>query len=169
MEIKRCWAMPNKNTFCINPIIQLINRYNETKSDMCIDPFANNSKVANITNDLNIKYDTNYHLDAIKFLQLFKDKSIDCVLFDPPYSLRQLKECYEGVGLCLNQHNTQSFWSDCKDEIRRVIKSNGLVISCGWNTSGVGKSYGFEIIEILIVSHGGHHNDTLVTVERKVI
>ena len=25
--------MPNKNTFCIKPIIQLINRYNETKSE----------------------------------------------------------------------------------------------------------------------------------------
>lgn len=27
---------------------------------------------------------------------------------------------------------------------------------------------GFEIIEILLVAHGLHHNDTIVTVERKI-
>jgi hypothetical protein len=32
----------------------------------------------------------------------------------------------------------------------------------------MGKNRGFEIVEILIVAHGGHHNDTLVTVERKL-
>ena len=28
--------------------------------------------------------------------------------------------------------------------------------------------YGFEIVEILLVPHGGWHNDTIVTVERKI-
>lgn len=31
------------------------------------------------------------------------------------------------------------------------------------------KKYGFEIIEILLVAHGGWHNDTIVTVEKKVL
>ena len=35
--------------------------------------------------------------------------------------------------------------------------------------SGIGKKYGFEIEEILLVPHGGWHNDTIVVVERKVI
>ena len=34
--------------------------------------------------------------------------------------------------------------------------------------AGDGKKYGFEIIEILLVAHGGWHNDTIVTVEKKV-
>lgn len=29
------------------------------------------------------------------------------------------------------------------------------------------KNRGFEIIEIMLVAHGGNHNDTIVTVERK--
>lgn len=33
---------------------------------------------------------------------------------------------------------------------------------------GIGKKNGFEIIEILLVAHGGMHNDTIVTVERKL-
>lgn len=32
---------------------------------------------------------------------------------------------------------------------------------------GVLEKYGFEIEEILLVPHGGWHNDTIVTVERK--
>jgi len=32
----------------------------------------------------------------------------------------------------------------------------------------MGKKMGFELIEILLVCHGSDHNDTIVTVERKV-
>lgn len=49
----------------------------------------------------------------------------------------------------------------------KPIKPNGLAISCGWNSGGFGKMLGFEIVEILLVAHGGNHNDTIVTVERK--
>jgi len=40
------------------------------------------------------------------------------------------------------------------------------VISFGWNSGGIGKTNGFEILEILLVAHGAH-NDTICTVERK--
>lgn len=32
---------------------------------------------------------------------------------------------------------------------------------------GIGKTLGFNIEEILLVAHGGWHNDTICTVERK--
>ncbi len=48
------------------------------------------------------------------------------------------------------------------------MKKDGIVISFGWNTNGIGKTKGFEIIEILMVAHGGSHNDTICTVERKL-
>jgi hypothetical protein len=38
----------------------------------------------------------------------------------------------------------------------------------GWNSSGIGIKRGFELIEVLLVCHGGSHNDTIVTVERKI-
>ena len=63
------------------------------------------------------------------------------VLYDPPYSSRQLTECYRKLELS---------------------------VSADWNSGGIGKSLGFEQIEIMLVAHGGHHNDTIVTVERKV-
>lgn len=46
------------------------------------------------------------------------------------------------------------------------MKPNVIVISFGWNSNGIGKTKGLEIIEILIVAHGGQHNDTICTVER---
>ncbi len=36
------------------------------------------------------------------------------------------------------------------------------------NSMGMGKNRGFEIQRILLVPHGGNHNDTIVTVEKKL-
>ena len=34
--------------------------------------------------------------------------------------------------------------------------------------NGIGKTRGFETLEILLVAHCGNHNDTIITVERKI-
>ena len=166
MEIERVWAMPNSKTFSIKPIEQIIKKYAFGK---IIDPFANNSKIATITNDIDREYDTDYHLDALEFLKLFDDNSVDTVLYDPPYSPRQVSECYKKLKMTVNMNTTQSsYWSKQKKEIGRIVKKNGIVITCSWNSGGIGKKYGFEIVEILLVSHGGWHNDTIVTIEKKI-
>lgn len=68
-----------------------------------------------------------------------------------------------------NEIRLQSFYgSNQKKEIARITKKGVYVITCGWNSGGIGKSNGFEIVEILLVPHGGWHNDTIVTVERKI-
>ena len=55
MEINRVWSMPNKNTFTIKPILEIFNRYKPTNEDaIIIDPFANTSRLATITNDIDI-------------------------------------------------------------------------------------------------------------------
>ena len=158
--------MPNSNTFEIKPIRELIDKYTY---GLIIDPFANKNKLANITNDLDEQYETDYHMDALDFLKTFDDNSIDCVLYDPPYSPRQVSECYKKLGKSVNMKTTQaSYWSKQKEQIGRIVKNNGIVITCGWNSGGIGKKYGFQIIEILLVAHGGWHNDTIVTVEKKI-
>ena len=159
--------MPNKNTFDIKPIKELIQ--SELTDGTWIDPFANQNKLATITNDLNPAYDTNYHMDALDFLKTFQNESIDGVLYDPPYSPRQVTECYQGVGINVTSETTRaSFWSNQKKEISRIVKPGGKVITFGWNSGGIGRKYGFEITRILLVPHGGWHNDTICTVEVKV-
>ena len=167
MIINRVWAMPNSNTFSIKPIRELIAKYLHGVS---IDPFANSNTLALHTNDLDTQYDTNFHLDATDFLKLFNDNSVDTVLYDPPYSPRQVSECYKKLDKTVDMKTTQaSYWADQKAEIARIVKPNGIVITCAWDSGGIGKKYGFEIQEILLVAHGGWHNDTIVTVERKRI
>jgi hypothetical protein len=163
----RVWEMPNRNTFDIKCISRLIHKYHK-KEMLSLDPFANKNRIAKFTNDLDPSMGTDYCMDAIDFLFQFKDESVDFILYDPPYSPRQVSECYKKMGLAVNMQTTQSsFWGNLKKEISRVVKGGGIVISFGWNTNGIGKTKGFEIIEILTVAHGGQHNDTLCTVERK--
>lgn len=53
------------------------------------------NKLATVTNDLDAQYDTDYHMDALDFLKIFDDNSVDTVLYNPPYSPRQVSECYK--------------------------------------------------------------------------
>lgn len=175
MEIKRIWEMPNSKTFKINAIRNIITKY--CKNDnIVIDPFANENSIKKyisckqyISNDIDEEYNTDYHLDAQEFMKLFDNESIDVVLFDPPYSNRQVSECYKKLGKTVTMSDTSSaYFTKFKEEISRIVKENGIVITCGWNSNGIGKKYGFKIIEILLVAHGGMHNDTIVTVEKKI-
>jgi len=120
MDIKRIWAMPNRNTFSVPPIGDIVRKYTHGKS---IDPFANKNKFAMITNDLDTDYSTDHHMDALDFLKMFDDEDIDTVLYDPPYSPRQVSEVYTRLGMTVNMETTQaSFWSKMKLEIGRRQK-----------------------------------------------
>jgi hypothetical protein len=158
--------MPNKWTFKIEPIAYLLSRYvNDGKG--WIDPFAGENSPAEITNDLNPSRPTIHHLHAEDFIQQLSGQ-YQGILFDPPYSLRQTKECYEGLGFSVSQKESQSFPNYIKDLAAPKIKPGGFAICFGWNSGGFGKNLGFRLIEVLLVPHGGHHHDTIVTVEQKI-
>lgn len=176
MEITRKWSMPNSRTFKIKPIKELIENELVDKG-IIIDPFANecsirdiihNKNIKYISNDLDEQYPTDFHMDALDFLKQFDDESVDMILYDPPYSPRQVSECYKNLNKTVNMATTQaSYWSNHKREIGRILKPNGKVITFGWNSGGIGKKYGLKIHNILLVPHGGWHNDTICTVEIK--
>ncbi len=169
MKIERIWAMPSSLTFTIVPIRNLINRHIKA-NDIIIDPWANNSKIGTITNDLNPEMDTNFHLDALEFLKLQQSNSADIILYDPPYSISQATEMYKNFGRDkLEIHvSNMGYWGNCKNEVARILKPCGICIICGWSSNGIGINRKFEMIEILLVPHGGSKNDTIVTVERKL-
>lgn len=167
--IRRAWAMPSSKTFSIPPIRELINRYIPPDRGIIVDPFANTSSIANVTNDLDPSMPTMYHMDATEFLRGLESNSADMVLYDPPYSPRQVSEAYKRLDKTVDMTTTQaSYWARQKREIARVIRPGGIAITFGWNSGGIGKQYGFDIVEILLVAHGGWHNDTICTVERKI-
>jgi len=160
------WSMPNKETFKMKPIAELLKE--EVGDGLWVDPLCGENSPALITNDLNPTIKADCNMDAVEFLKMFADKTADGILYDPPYSVRQVSECYKQVGYPVTQATTRAnFWSDIKKEIARVVKPGGKVISFGWNSGGIGKVLGFEITRILLVPHGGIHQDTIVTVEVK--
>lgn len=165
IKFSRVWAMPSAWTFTIPPIAKLVHRYVGDGIGW-IDPFAGENSPAEITNDLNPKRPAKFHLHAKDFAEQLEGK-YKGVLFDPPYSLRQVKECYDGIGMEMSFEDSQSFPSNVRRPLSNKINRGGHAISFGWNTQGFGKSLGFQIIEILLVAHGRSHNDTIVVVERK--
>ena len=165
MIINRVWAMPSIWTFRIQPIASLLQRYVECP-DNWADPFAGETSPAILTNDIEPSKPTKFHKDALEFLKGIAGESVDGVLFDPPYSTEQCLRRYTPI-----QNGTAGraeYWAKCKDEIAHIVKPGGLSISFCWDSTGIGTKRGFEIIEILLVCHGACHNDTIVTVERKL-
>lgn len=164
----RVWSMPSPWTFSIRPVKLLLDRYVINSGQGWIDPFAGEYSPAEIRNDHNPKKNAEYHMEAIDFVQKLEGK-YNGILFDPPYSYRQISEHYKLLGMKATKLQTSiRFYESVKSAAVKKIKKGGFAISCGWNTNGFGKARGFEIVEILFVAHGGSKNDTIVTVEKKI-
>lgn len=163
--------MPNSDTFSVKPIGDFVQRY-LSESLVSVDPFARNKRWATYTNDLDPETAAQHHLDAEAFLKLLAHQKIvaDLVIFDPPYSPRQISECYKKVGLEVGMKETQSalLYQRVRDAIAPLCETGSIVLSFGWNTVGMGKRHGFEQIEIMLCCHGGAHNDTICLAERKL-
>ena len=167
MKIERKWAMPNKWTFTIKPIADLLKE--EVTDGLWCDPFAGMNSPAHVTNDLRVEMPATHHMDALQFLKSLETNKYDGVLFDPPYSITQAKQCYEGMGMDLldTKPTSMKYWGDSKTEIARILKPNGKAICFRWTSMGIGINRGFIMQRILLVPHGGSKNDTIVTVEIK--
>lgn len=171
LTINRAWAMPSGNTFSIQPIKEFVER-NIRGLEVVVDPFANTCKYGTIRNDLNPEYGTDFCMDALEFLEGLCDLgegTADAVLFDPPYSVRQASELYRSVGKDKLAGTVTNFkyWSRCKAAAARLLRPGGVCLSFGWNSNGLGKKRGMELVEILLVSHGGGRNDTICVKEVK--
>ena len=150
MIINRFWSMPNHETFKIPCIKQILK---DELNNEYLDPFP-------LSQSMFLK------IDALQFLRKLKSSSENKIVFDPPYSQRQLKEMYKDIGFSYDMNN--SYWSNCKDEIARITRKTSKVLSFGWNSNGIGKNRGFEINKIWLIAHGSSHNDTIITLEEKI-
>jgi hypothetical protein len=145
----------------MKPVRQLLVKYGVGAE--WADPFAGENSPAELTNDIEGR-GNKFQLDALEFLKGLPSASVIGVLFDPPYSVDQCLRNYTP------KHNGTAgrteYWSQCKIEIARIIKPGGTVISFCWDSSGIGKKRGFEIIEVMLLCHGACHQDTVITVDR---
>ncbi len=168
LNFSRAFSMGNAETFSLPPVSRLLDRW-LIGACVVVDPFARNSHRGTVTNDLNPTTDADYHMLAEDFVEQGLSIVADVVLFDPPYSPRQIAECYQQIGRQCGTMDTQNarLYRRVKDGLDRMLRPGGIAICCGWNSMGFGLKRGYEMIEILLVPHGAAHNDTIVTVERK--
>lgn len=161
----RLWAMPSPDTFSIPPIRDFVGRH---LSGVSVDPFARNSALATYTNDINPATSAQFHMDAAEFLSKLAADGVvaDTVIFDPPYSPRQISECYESFGRKATAKDTRNaeLYSRCRRAIHGIVRHGSVVLSFGWNSCGMGK--GWETLELMLVAHGGAHNDTICFAQR---
>lgn len=164
MKFTRQWAMPASDTFDCKPIGEFVRSYLRGVS---VDPFSRNKRWATHTNDLNPATQAEHHMDAEAFLVMLADKGViaDCIIIDPPYSPRQISECYAAAGLKAGMKDTQNavLYARVRAAARRLCGRDTTVLSFGWNSAGMGK--GFKQVEIMLVAHGGAHNDTICVAE----
>lgn len=172
--ITKAWAMPSAWTFTIKPITELLERYVGNGIGW-VDPFAGDNSPAELTNDQHPDRKSRWHMDSEQFCNMitrmtkYEGRMLHGVLFDPPYSYRQVSEHYAKLGgrKAKSIDTSANFYNRVMNAICDRIEPGGYAISFGWNSNGFGKKRGFEQIEILLVAHGGRHNDTIVTVEQK--
>lgn len=163
LKFERMWVMPSIWTFSMKPIQSLLQSYNVGAG--WVDPFAGENSPAEFTNDIEGR-GAKSQMDALEYLRMCQNATYKGVLFDPPYSVEQ----------CLRRYTPKQggtagraeYWARCKDEIARIIAPDGIAISFCWDSTGMGKNRGFSIAEILLLCHGACHNDTIVTVERRI-
>jgi len=171
MRFSRAFAMPNAKTFSVQPIGEFVRAYLAC-SKVSVDPFARNRDWATYTNDINPATSAQWHEDAETFCRLLDAKGIraDLALFDPPYSPRQVSEHYREAGLQVTAEDTQNgrLYRRVRDALDALIAPGGLVLSFGWQSAGMGIGRGYELLETLLVAHGGGHNDTICIAERKL-
>ena len=119
---------------------------------------------------LGIKIGWSYMLDFIWQLDRFNSLNLPkgSLILDAGAGNGLLQYILSARGY--NVISVQSSWRTKHiNEISRIVRPGGIVMCFGWNSSGIGKKRAFELIEILLVAHGGIHNDTIITVERKNI
>lgn len=166
-KFSRVWAIPSGDTFSIPPIRDFVERHLD-RCRVIVDPFARNAPYGSLTNDLNPETEALWHMDARDFCEMLLRKGVkaDAVIFDPPYSPRQISDCYKQIGRKVSDEDTRNFvlHSECRRALRDLLKPNGIALSFGWNSC---KFADFETVEILLVAHGGSRNDTICVASRK--
>lgn len=159
--------MPHKYTFKMKPVQALLEKW-MLSGTFWVDPFAGHYSPAHSRNDADESVaEATSHADGLEFLKTFEDRSVCGVLFDPPYSVEQALRKYKPI-----QNGTAGraeYWARCKDEIARILDHDGVAICFGWDSTGLGKKRGFELLEVLLLCHGACHNDTIITVEQRIL
>jgi len=136
---------------------------------LIVDPFARNCMWGDVRNDLNTNTKAQYHMEAKEFMKMVLENhgqgSMKCLLFDPPFSSRQLEK-YKKTSKeeILNIYSTPGYIPEFFSIVEKLLAPGGIIIKLGYNTSRP-LPY-LELVEIVIVNFGGNRNDVICSIWR---
>jgi len=113
-----------------------------------------------IRNDIDKKMNAEFNMDALDFVEKWNGKKFDTIILDPPYSYRKSMEMYKG--------NLNSRFKRIADEIPRILKAHGVVISFGYHSSFMGNIRGYKLKELCVFAHGGAQHCTIAIIEQRM-
>jgi hypothetical protein len=125
--------------------------------------FAGKTKLSvnELRNDIDPAMNAEFNLDALDFVRDWSKGNskykFDTIIADPPYSYRKSMEMYNG--------NLNSRFKLIADEIPKILKPDGIVISFGYHSTFLGKKRGFELKELCVFAHGGAQHCTIGIIE----
>ena len=105
--------------------------------------------------DIDENMPADYYMDSYEFVLMAIEQKLlyNTIILDPPYNLRKSREKYGGRMI--------GSFTKIKNIITDIVAENGIIITLGYDTVGMGKSRGFKKEAICLVCHSGDHNDTL--------
>jgi len=130
---------------------------------MVLNLFAGKTKlnVPELRNDVDPAMNAEFNFDALEFVRGWAEHNsedkFDTILLDPPYSYRKSMEMYNG--------NLNSRFKLIADEIPKILKDDGIVISFGYHSTFMGRKRGFDLKELCVFAHGGAQHCTIGIVE----
>lgn len=155
---------PRKYTFDTEPIANWVRSV--TQEGMVLNLFAGRNRLYEFSSniiehrvDLDPTVNPTFNMDAESFIQYAKKENYkyNTIILDPPYNLRKSVEKYGG--------RYMSNFQKIKEDILDLLLDSTNVITCGYNSVSMGENRGFSVNDILLISHGGSHNDTVITNE----
>lgn len=112
--------------------------------------------------DLSNEFKPDYNMNAQDYLQFALDNNwiYDNIVYDPPWNKRKSKEFYNG--------NYIGQFTKLKNNIAKILKLHGQIISIGYELSNFGKSRGFELSKVYVINSFGEIRPYFISVETKI-
>jgi len=131
----------------------------ENSNGYCLNLFAGKNKLNlnEIRNDFDKTMPVDYNLDALEFVKTWKGKKFDTIICDPPYAYRKAMEMYKG--------NYSSKFKQLADEIPKILKNDGKVITFGYHSTFLGKKRNYQLNKLCVFAHGGAQHCTIGIIE----
>lgn len=120
----------NRYTFQIRPVREWVEKHCEGR---VLNLFAGKTilQVNEVRNDKDMEMPADYHLDALEFLNSWKEQKFNTILLDPPYAYLKSMELYKGVAC--------SPFRQLKDATVNCLEPGGIVITFDYHSIVMGR------------------------------